>query len=124
MITQQGDSMSSGQLNNFKSQKSSVESSPKDVLWDITKIVSKGAWIGTKFIIKNTPAALGMLWNMKKEIADNISSEMAKSNKAHKENLLENKLDAIKSKSFHTRRDSDFRNRVNVETSLWIPTKQ
>lgn len=66
------------------------------LLWDATKMITKFTWFGTKFVVKNAPAALGMAWEIKKEISNEIAKAIQEGQKAHKENLLESKISSLK----------------------------
>ena len=72
-----------------------VQKSTGSVLWTITKLFSKCTWFGTKFIVKNTPAALGMAWEVKKEISNEISNSIAEAKKERKMLELENEIKAL-----------------------------
>ena len=62
------------------------------VLWDVTKIITKFSWCSTKFIVKNTPTAIGVAWEIKKEISDNIAQGIHEVNQEKKKLDLENEI--------------------------------
>jgi hypothetical protein len=79
------------------------------ILWEITKVTSKCAWIGSKFIVKNTPAALGMAWQIKKEVSDSIVKAYQEGKKEYKTHLLESKIaELTKSNSNQPKKDRFF----------------
>jgi hypothetical protein len=72
------------------------EPSVGSLLWGATKFITKATWVGSKFIVKNAPAALGMAWEIKKEISNGIVQAIQEGQKAHKENLLEQQISTLK----------------------------
>jgi hypothetical protein len=65
-------------------------------IWSVTKFLTSVIWFGTKFTVKNAPAALGMAWEIKKEISNEIANEIQNAKKAHKEQKLEEELQMLK----------------------------
>lgn len=65
-------------------------------IWSVTKFLTSVIWFGTKFTVKNAPAALGMAWEIKKKISNEIAKEIQSAKKAHKEQKLEEELQMLK----------------------------
>jgi len=72
-----------------------VQRSKGSIIWTITKLFSKCTWFGTKFVVKNTPAALGMAWEVKKEISNEIALSIQEVRKEQKILELENEIKAL-----------------------------
>ena len=64
-------------------------------IWQGTKILAQYTWLGSKFIIKNTPATLGMLWEVKKEINAALAKELHDAKVEYKRYQLENKINQL-----------------------------
>ena len=62
------------------------------IVWSITKFISSFLWCSTKFVVKNTPTALGMAWEVKKEISNTIADEIQEVRKEQKKIALEEKI--------------------------------
>ncbi|KAB7888956.1 hypothetical protein [Poseidonibacter ostreae] len=62
------------------------------IVWSITKFISSFLWCSTKFVVKNTPTALGMAWEVKKEISNAIADEIQELRKEQKQIALEEKI--------------------------------
>ena len=56
------------QKTNLPTHYEEKEESLGSFLWQITKLFTKCTWYGSKFVVKNAPAAIGMAWEVKKEI--------------------------------------------------------
>lgn len=61
-------------------------------VWSITKFLTGFLWCSTKFVAKNIPAALGMAWEVKKEISNTIAEEINTARKKQKQLELEQKI--------------------------------
>lgn len=82
---------------NIQCEKNGVkEHSTGSLLWRATKFISKVTWIGSKFIVKNAPAAFCMAWEIKKEISNEIAQTIQEGQKFHKEDLLKQQISALK----------------------------
>lgn len=57
-----------------------------------TRIITKCAWFVSKFVVKNTPAALGILWEVKKELNSVLAQGLHDAKIKYKRNQLENKI--------------------------------
>jgi len=66
----------------------------KDI-WQGVKILTQFSWLGSKFVAKNTPAALGMLWEVKKEISATVAQGLHDAHIEYKKNLLDQKIALI-----------------------------
>ena len=64
-------------------------------LWTITKCISSFAWIGSKFVAKNTPTVLGAAWQIKKEISQGVSQVIHEAQQEHRKLELEKKINNI-----------------------------
>jgi len=62
------------------------------IAWSITKFISSFLWCSTKFVVKNTPTALSMAWEVKKEISNAIADEIQEVRKEQKQIALEEKI--------------------------------
>ena len=69
------------------------------ILWGLTKEVTKFTYESGKFIVKNTPTALGVMCEVKKEVskeinllANEISLEIEKSKREEKEKELDQEI--------------------------------
>lgn len=69
-----------------------IPKSKSEQAWSITKLLSSFLWGGTKFVVKNTPAALGMAWEVKKELSDGIAQTIHQANIEKKKLDLEDKI--------------------------------
>ena len=68
------------------------EESLGSFLWQITKLFTKCTWYGSKFVVKNAPAAIGMAWEIKKEITKEIAQGLHEAQQTYKEMLLEQEI--------------------------------
>lgn len=68
------------------------DNSTASQVWSITKFLSSFLWCSTKFVFKNTPTALGMAWEVKKEISNAIAEEIQEAKKQQKQIALEEKI--------------------------------
>lgn len=64
-------------------------------LWEATKICTSFGWQASKFIIKNTPATLGMLWEIRKEVSNGIAQSIQEIQKQQKIAELDEKIKAL-----------------------------
>ncbi len=71
------------------------EPSTLSLLWSATKFLSKSTWFVTKFVVKNTPTALGIAWQIKQEITNEIATSIQEERKAQKERLLEEQIASL-----------------------------
>ena len=82
-------------------------------IWQGSKILTKCAWFGSKFVIKNTPAALGMLWEVKKEINSALAQGLHDVKIEYKRNQLENKINQLNSPNKPINNVDDIAIRIN-----------
>ena len=68
------------------------EESLGSFLWQITKLFTKCTWYGSKFVVKNAPAAIGMAWEIKKEITKEIAQGLHEAQQTYKEMLVEQEI--------------------------------
>ena len=68
------------------------EESLGSFLWQITKLFTKCTWYGSKFVVKNAPAAIGMALEVKKEITKEIAQGLHEAKQAYKEMLIEQEI--------------------------------
>lgn len=61
-------------------------------IWSVTKFLTGLLWCSSKFVVKNTPAAIGMAWEIKKELSSVITEEIHAIRKEQKKLALEKKL--------------------------------
>ena len=66
-------------------------------IWQGSKILTKCAWLGSKFDIKNTPAAIGMLWEVKKELNSALAQGLHDAKVEYKRHQLETKINQLNS---------------------------
>lgn len=86
--------MNVNQKHNISFKKTNISTASE--IWSLTKIVSKFLWCGTKFVVKNTPAAIGMAWEMKKEISNTIAQDIHNFQQAQKKLALEEQIAQLK----------------------------
>jgi aspartate/tyrosine/aromatic aminotransferase len=65
-------------------------------VWTITKFLTGALWCTSKFVVKNTPAALGMAWEVKKEISNEIAQGIHEYQLEQKQLELENQIKQLK----------------------------
>ena len=82
-------------------------------IWQGSKILTKCALLGSKFVIKNTPAALGMLWEVKKEINSALAQGLHDVKVEYKRNQLETKIQRLNSPIKPINNMDDIAMRVN-----------
>jgi hypothetical protein len=75
------------------------EKSGWGIAWQVTKFIGGAAWCSTKFVAKNTPAALGMAWEIKKEISQEIAKGIHEARKEQKALALDQEIKMLKGKS-------------------------
>ena len=61
-------------------------------VWTITKCLSIFTWCVGKFIVKNTPTVLGIAWQVKKEISNEIAQGIHEYKQEQKLLALEEKI--------------------------------
>jgi hypothetical protein len=54
-------------------------------MFEATKFVGKATWCTSKFVVKNAPTAIGIAWQVKKEITEEIVQIIEEEKKAYKE---------------------------------------
>lgn len=59
------------------------------------KILLKCTWFGSKFVVKNTPAALGMVWEVKKEINAALAQGVHDAKLEYQRHCLERKIEQL-----------------------------
>lgn len=80
------------QKTNLPAHYEEKEESLGSFLWQITKLFTKCTWYGSKFVVKNAPAAIGMAWEVKKEITKEIAQRLHEGKQAYKEMLIEQEI--------------------------------
>jgi hypothetical protein len=73
-----------------KSNKSTVGQ-----VFTIAKCLTQFTWIGSKFIVKNTPTVLGVAWQIKKEISNEIAQGIQEARQEQKQLALDEKIKAL-----------------------------
>ena len=68
----------------------------KLTFWQGTKLVCRFIYEGIKFIIKNTPKFLGLVWQVKKTVATQIDQNLHEINQELKKSYLEMQINSIK----------------------------
>lgn len=81
-------------------------------VWQGVKILTQFSWLGSKFVVKNTPAALGMLWEVKKEINSALAQGLHDVKVEYKRNQLETKINQLNSPFKPINNMDDFAMRV------------
>ncbi|WP_121628738.1 hypothetical protein [Poseidonibacter antarcticus] len=61
-------------------------------IWTITKFLTSCGWNTGKFVVKNTPTALGAAWEIKKEVTETIVDVHNEYIKEQKELAMEEKI--------------------------------
>ena len=64
-------------------------------VFTIAKCLTQFAWIGSKFIVKNTPTVLGAAWQVKKEISNEIAQSIHEIRQEQRQLALEEKIKAL-----------------------------
>ena len=64
-------------------------------IFTIAKCLTQFAWIGTKFVAKNTPTVLGVAWQIKKEISNEIAQGIHEYKQEQRQLALEEKIKAL-----------------------------
>ncbi len=72
------------------------EKSTASQIWTITKCLSIFTWGVSKFIVKNTPTVIGVAWQIKKEISNEIVQSIQDIKQEQKQIALENKIKELK----------------------------
>jgi hypothetical protein len=70
----------------------------KDI-FEITGLLAKGTFQATVFTVKNTPKAIGMAWQVKKELSEELSKVIHEVRLEQKKDAIEDKLLLIEKKS-------------------------
>jgi hypothetical protein len=73
-----------------KSNKSTVGQ-----VFTIAKCLTQCAWIGSKFIVKNTTTVLGVVWQIKKEISNEIAQSIHDARQEQRQLALDEKIKAL-----------------------------
>jgi len=68
------------------------EPSIGSMLWGATKLLTKATWCTTKFVAKNTPAAIGLAWEIRREISHGISEAIHETKQEQKRVALDKKI--------------------------------
>lgn len=79
----------------FMFQERSNKSTSKQV-WSISKFLILCSWQSAKFLFKYTPKALGIAWQVKKEISNEIAKSVHNTRQEQKQLALEEKIKSIK----------------------------
>ena len=61
-------------------------------IWTITKCLSIFTWCVGKFVVKNTPTVLGVAWQVKKEISNEIAQGINEYKQEQRQLALEEKI--------------------------------
>ena len=69
--------------------------STTDQVFTIVKCLTQCAWIGSKFIVKNTPTVLGVAWQIKKEISNEIAQGIHEVRQEQRQLALDEKIKAL-----------------------------
>lgn len=64
-------------------------------IWTITKCLSIFTWCVGKFIVKNTPTVLGVAWQVKKEISNEIAQSIHEYKQEQRQLALEEKIKTL-----------------------------
>ena len=64
-------------------------------VFTIAKCLTQCAWIGSKFIVKNTPTVLGVAWQIKKEISNEIAQGIHEVRQEQRQLALNEKIKAL-----------------------------
>ena len=64
-------------------------------IFTIAKCLTQFAWTGSKFIVKNTPTILGVAWQIKKEISNEIAQDIHEYKQEQRQLALEEKIKAL-----------------------------
>ena len=64
-------------------------------VFTIAKCLTQVAWISSKFIVKNTPTVLGVAWQIKKEISNEIAQGIHEYKQEQRQLALEEKIKAL-----------------------------
>lgn len=64
-------------------------------VFTIAKYLTKFAWIGSKFVVKNTPTVLGVAWEIKKEISNEIAQSIHEARQEQRQLALDEKIKAL-----------------------------
>jgi len=64
-------------------------------VFTIAKCLTQFAWIGSKFIVKNTPTVLGVAWQVKKEISNEIAQGIHEYKQEQRQLALEEKIKSL-----------------------------
>ena len=64
--------------------------------WSTLKLLCKCAWFGSKFAVKNAPAAIGMAWEIKKEITNEVLKGIDEVQRNLKEQSIEEQILQLK----------------------------
>lgn len=64
--------------------------------WSTLKLLCKCAWFGSKFAVKNAPAAIGMAWEIKKEITNEVIKGIEEVHRNMKEQSIEEQIHQLK----------------------------
>ena len=78
---------------NGKSEKSTLGK-----IWTLTKILSIFTWSTGKFIAKNTPTAVGIAWEVKKEVSQEITAVIQEVIKEQKQLKLDEEIKQLSQK--------------------------
>lgn len=81
-------------------------------VWKGLKILTQFSWLGSKFVVKNAPTALGMLWEVKKEINSALAQGLHDVKVEYKRNQLETKINQLNSPFKPINNMDDFAMRV------------
>jgi hypothetical protein len=64
-------------------------------VFTIAKCLTQFAWIGSKFIVKNTPTVIGVAWQIRNEISNGIAQAIHETQQEQRQLALEEKIKAL-----------------------------
>jgi len=67
-------------------------------VWTVTKFLSEFTWCTGKFIAKNAPTAIGIAWEIKKEVSQEITIGIHEIAKKQKQIKMEEKIKMLSHK--------------------------
>lgn len=76
-------------------------------LWYAIKVITKFTWFSGKFIVKNTPTAIGVAWEVKKEITNEIVKVIDEVQKEQKQIAFDKKMLEISAPKFKREEENE-----------------
>lgn len=65
-------------------------------LWSNLKLLCKCTWLGSKFAIKNAPTAIGMAWEIKKEMTNEVLKGIEEVRRSLQEQRIDEQIHQLK----------------------------